>query len=153
MMILFGLILAFGCEPQSPAVTAPRAARPRVVSTTRAAAPVPEVFDYTGHLGATPLVRGTLELVVEHGEFVSGTWKLARVAGGGPANVGPQVGEGELTITKPAGRLVLNTTNIADHEVIMVADVVAVEEFSGVWQYRSFSGVEAEGRFVARRRK
>jgi hypothetical protein len=134
-------------SPSSPSASTP------TQSTTAAAK---NAFRYIGYHNGVSVVEGTLEFAVASDGSISGDWNLRRTAAGAPQNpsnaaikLGPQVGQGELIGEVAAGQMVLRTTSIADYEVILVSTHFNQNEISGIWQYRTFVGVETEGTFRA----
>jgi len=100
-----------------------------------------------------PLLVGSLTLEVHADSTVTGSWRIAWVAGADTtAAVGPQVGSGALSGRQYAdGSLQLDLDPLyADNNVFLSATPV-VTGLSGSWSWSGFAGPLAGGRFTLTR--
>jgi hypothetical protein len=112
-------------------------------------------YHYTAYdQNAKPVLQGTLTLVLD-GDKVSGSWALQVVSdragdAGLLANLGPQIGSGELVgVRKSDGQLQLNLNpEQLDNNVFLDA-AYHLRVLSGAWTHIGFAGPLSSGSFTA----
>ena len=117
-------------------------------------------FKYTvGDEAGNALAHGVLIMPwpVEDGQSFRGTWQARPVllpVTDKPAEapkIGPQLGGGQLSGTRDRNvlRVSLNP-NMSDNNVTLIGEI-AGDEFRGTWEWSTFSGTSARGKFAASR--
>jgi hypothetical protein len=99
-------------------------------------------FSYLARIGPTPVVEGTLTLVVAADSSVSGSWELHRVPGSDPTvSVGPQLGNGPLAgqLTTAGVWLDLNP-GWADNNVFVALHPESAALLLGTWDHSTIIG-------------
>jgi len=99
-------------------------------------------FSYLARIGPTPVVEGTLTLIVAADSSVSGSWELHRVPGLDPTvSVGPQLGNGPLAgqLTTAGVWLDLNP-GWADNNVFVALHSESAAELLGTWDHSTIIG-------------
>lgn len=100
-----------------------------------------------------PLLLGQLALAVETDGTIRGTWEIDRAPGvDRAAEVGPQVGEGEVQGFVQDGHAWLNLNpGWADNNVFL-SGVFGPGGIGGSWSWSTLLGPRSGGAFTARRR-
>lgn len=108
------------------------------------------IYAYTAYDDAdSALVTGIIVLRNSTSPLLSGTWNLDTTETGGP--VGPQVGSGSLAGSTEGGISINLNPQMADNNIILNG-TSGRNEITGTWQWVTFSGVSAEGRFGMKKR-
>ncbi len=100
-----------------------------------------------------PILKGIIQLQFPDDTTVTGSWRIAWVAGADTAErVGPQVGTGQLAGSRHRDTLWLDLNpGFADNNVGLTA-VATRAGWRGEWQWTGFPGPLSQGRFTASRR-
>jgi hypothetical protein len=110
-----------------------------------------QTWEYTAYSAAgAPVVSGTFVVRAEGRDF-TGTWATALLQPN--ANVGPQVGTGELRGSWDIeGQSIFFDLNPgwADNNVFLVGEPIG-DALSGTWSHSTLLGNVAEGTFLARK--
>jgi hypothetical protein len=105
-------------------------------------------YGYVARSGLTPVVSGTVTLLVDEDSAVTGMWELRRVPGSDTTfQVGPQLGSGTLAGRLNASGMVAVDLNPgwADNNVFLAFSATARDLFTGTWGHSTFLGPVAGG--------
>ncbi len=139
-------------SPAQPSQQAPPRDQPVLVGATQ--------FKYTvGDETGNALAYGVLIIpwpIFDGGSF-RGTWQSRPVLLpvtdklADPPKIGPQLGGGQLAGSRQGNTLRLSLNpNMNDNNVTLIGDVNG-DEFRGTWEWSTFAGVSAKGKFAATR--
>ena len=105
-------------------------------------------YGYVARSGLTPVVSGTVTLLVDEDSAVTGIWELRRVPGADTTiQVGPQLGTGTLAGRLNASGMVAVDLNPgwADNNVFLAFSATARDLLTGTWDHSTFIGPVAGG--------
>jgi hypothetical protein len=105
-------------------------------------------YSYVARSGLTPVVTGTVTLLVDGDSAVTGTWELRRVPGTDTTiQVGPQLGSGTLAGRLNASGIVALDLNPgwADNNVFLAFGATARDLLTGTWDHSTLIGPVAGG--------
>jgi len=111
-------------------------------------------YGYVARSGLTPVVTGTVTLLVDRDSAVTGIWELRRVPGSDPTiQVGPQLGSGTLAgRLYPSGIVAVDLNpGWADNNVFLAFGATARDQLTGTWDHSTFVGPVAGGPVELRR--
>lgn len=113
-------------------------------------APIAGRYQYTAYnAGDSLVVIGSITLINPDSTLLTGSWNLAAVDGA--TDVGPQSGTGMLRGSTATGVSINLNPDWADNNVLLMGAFTG-REITGTWQWISFVGVTAQGRFVMTKR-
>ena len=105
-------------------------------------------YEYVARSGLTPVVTGTVTLLVDEDSAVTGIWELRRVPGTDTTiQVGPQLGSGTLAGRLTASGIVAVDLNPgwADNNVFLALGGATRDRLTGTWDHSTFIGPVAGG--------
>jgi hypothetical protein len=111
-------------------------------------------YSYVARSGLTPVVTGTVTLLVDEDSAVTGSWELRRVPGSDTTiRVGPQLGSGTLAGRLNASGMVAVDLNPgwADNNVFLAFSATTRDLLSGTWDHSTIIGPVAGGAAELRR--
>jgi hypothetical protein len=111
-------------------------------------------YIYVARSGLTPVVTGTVTLLVDEDSAVTGSWELRRVPGSDTTiQVGPQLGSGTLAGRLNASGMVAVDLNPgwADNNVFLAFSATARDLLTGTWDHATIIGPVAGGPVELRR--
>lgn len=112
-------------------------------------------FEYRAYASSgSPLLVGTITLAVAPDSSLTGSWDIRRAAGADTtAIVGPQIGSGTLVGYAGSEQSLINLNpGWADNNVFLMMPYPDEVPLAGQWQYSTFVGPVAQGRFELLRR-
>jgi len=111
-------------------------------------------YSYVARSVLTPVVTGTVTLLVDEDSAVTGSWELRRVPGSDTTiQVGPQLGSGTLSGRLNASGMVAVDLNPgwADNNVFLALSGTARDLLTGTWDHSTIIGPVAGGAVELRR--
>ncbi len=117
-------------------------------SSTTAGGDPSGAYSYVARSSLTPVVTGTLTLLVDKDSAVTGRWELRRVPGSDTTiQVGPQLGAGTLAGHLTASGMVAVDLNPrwADNNVFLALSAMARDLLAGTWDHSTLIGPVAGG--------
>lgn len=105
-------------------------------------------YSYTSYdTKGNTIVKGWLIMDYQDSSQITGEWNFEKI--GNPKDIGPQVGSGKLVGSLEPDRVLVELNPQYKDNNLLLSGTIKDNNYSGVWQWISFTGITNHGTFEA----